>query len=100
MLRGDPATMEGWQFGSGYRANGPEPWPADSVHNAREAAWARHQTWAAVLVRLERARARARTTIESLTDGEAIDPQFVGYIEGSIAHVEGHHREIEQHLIA
>src|SRR5256885_12485275 len=40
---------DGWQFGSGYRGDNSQPWPPFMVHNAREGAWAKGQTFEAVL---------------------------------------------------
>jgi hypothetical protein len=94
MLRGNAAAMAGWRFGSGYVADDTQPWPEDTIHNRREADWARQQQREAILARLDAATTLARSVIESLSEDESVDPSFVDYVTGSIEHVEEHSREL------
>jgi len=60
----------GWQFGSGYS---PEPgvWPSATVHNEREATWARSQSVASVLQRVLAAHTGVSELLATVTDAEA-----------------------------
>lgn len=66
LFRGEPAAAVA--FGSGYEPG--ETWPAADEHNAREAAWARTQTAAAVVERLDRAHRLQCETLAIVTDDE------------------------------
>ena len=68
MFRGQPLP-EGWGFGSGYVPDRGE-WPSATVHNAREAAWARGQALEAVLARLRTAHAGLLEFTATVTDEE------------------------------
>jgi hypothetical protein len=60
---------DGWVFGSGYVPEGD--WPHFEVHNQREAAWARSETWESVLARWEAAHAALLELLATVTDDEA-----------------------------
>jgi hypothetical protein len=94
MLRGDVDALADWRFGSGFIPDDTQPWPVDTVHNAREAEWARRQTRAEIEARLRDARQLMRIVIESLSDTEEREPKFVDYLNGSLEHLEEHGREL------
>lgn len=60
----------GWAFGSGYIPD-PADWPKDHVHNAREAEWARGQTAACVLARMQSAHDALLRFVPTVSDQEA-----------------------------
>jgi hypothetical protein len=84
---------EGWEFGSGYRPE--EEWPAADVHNAREAAWARHRPSAEVLARWDAAHARLVRFLGTVSDeeAEAHADYFTESVEG---HFGDHRAEFEE----
>jgi hypothetical protein len=85
MIRGQPMP-EGWGFGSGYIPSGE--WPPAAVHNAREAAWARAQTDAAVLARFVNAHEAMVRFLQTVTDEEvAANAGYFGQLGG---HYENH----------
>ena len=68
-MRGEPLPWEAW-YGGTERWEG---WPRDAVHHSREAAWARAQSAAVVLARLDAAHARAIAAVATLTENEIRD---------------------------
>ena len=84
---------EGFAFGSGY-VPAPDVWPQDFVHNAREAEWARGQSAAAVLARVESAHGRLLAFMQTVTNAEA--EQNADYF----AALGGHYAEHLPHLAA
>lgn len=92
MLRGKPDPAS-WLFPSGYDPfASDEDWPSDAVHNAREAAWARGQTPAAVLDRLDRAHAGLVEVLATLTEDELTT--HAAYLTEVHAHLVEHANEL------
>ena len=86
MFRGDLSALT-MTFPSGYVAGHGE-WPADFVHNAREAAWARDQPGAAIL---ERADAAYRGVVEILATVSDDEVATHGdYFAGIWGHLDEH----------
>jgi hypothetical protein len=83
--------IDQWRFGSGYTPE--EEWPADTVHNAREAAWGRAQPAEAVMARWDAAHESAKAVLATVTDAEAA--QWAQYFDDAIGHLEEHHAELE-----
>lgn len=95
ILRGDFAAMAGWRFGSGYVPDEKTDWPAEDVHNAREAEWARGQSVADVLARLDAAYTGSRAAIETFTVEEVADGKFIAYATEQTDHLNAHRSELE-----
>jgi hypothetical protein len=82
---------DGWVFGSGFAP--VAEWPADYVHNAREAAWAREKSTDEVLERCETAHAGLLAIIDTVTDEEAsANPDYFPQLG---AHYRDHLPELE-----
>lgn len=90
LLRDEPVPP-GWQFGSGYIAG--DIWPRDTVHNAREAEWARGQPFETILVRWERAHHALLETVDTITEAEA--SRHGSYYRDIPAHIRHHLAELE-----
>lgn len=93
MFRGEQLP-DGWRFGSGYTPEEATEWPRSDVHNAREAAWARGQSAAEVLARLDRAHARALEIAATFTDDERGNPRFRDYFAEKAGHYDEHLAEL------
>ena len=78
-------------FGSGYVPGGT--WPHADVHNAREAAWTAAQPDVAVLDRLERAAARARAVLATVTADE--EQRHARYLGEVVGHLHEHRAELD-----
>lgn len=81
MLRGEPISEADWYGGDDLAVDGP--WPPASVHNAREAAWARSRSAKEVLVRLDAAHRRAVMITAGLDDEEMDDERFTGKVRAA-----------------
>lgn len=84
----------GAYFGSGYRPG--DTWPADNVHNAREAGWARNQDAATVRERLARAHEAMLAALRALSDEEVTAQS--GYLNDQPGHYEEHLAELQRAL--
>lgn len=91
MIRGQEMP-EGWGFKSGYVPSGD--WPRADVHNAREAAWARGQTAAAVLERLWKSHREMREFLGSVTPEEL--KERPDYFNGIGKHYIEHQADLEE----
>lgn len=83
-----------WTFGSGY-VPAEEEWPKDFVHNAREGEWAKGQSVAAVIERVDKAHEAALAAIRNLPEDKVSDPKYVGYLNDSAAHYTEHAAELD-----
>ena len=78
-------------FPSGFVPPGDGSWPSADVHNAREAAWAREQTGAAVVQRLDLGYRQLASFLPTITDEEAV--AHADYFADIAGHLESHRRE-------
>jgi len=93
MLRGEPISESDWYGGDALAVSGP--WPPASVHNAREAAWARSRGVREVLDRLDAAHRRAVSVAAGLDDEEMADERFTGKVRAAtIDHYTEHLAEL------
>jgi hypothetical protein len=89
LFRGE--TADDWVSGSGYKPDGE--WPSDTVHNAREAAWARTKSAGEVLDRWDRAHERMVTFLATVTDAEVAE--HGDYFTATIDHYAEHRSELD-----
>ncbi len=69
-----------WYGGEDLALGPGEPWPAADVHNAREAAWARAKPAQEVMARWDRAHERLLAVLETITDDEARNDEYLARI--------------------
>ncbi|OAI42477.1 hypothetical protein AYO38_03085 [bacterium SCGC AG-212-C10] len=85
---------ESFSFGSGYVPD--DPWPRDTVHNAREAAWAADQPIDVVLSRVDNGHQMVLELIATVTAEEAVT--HADYFEAVAGHIDEHLAELETAL--
>jgi hypothetical protein len=90
MYRGEVSIDQWNKFGSGYVPE--DPWPVDTVHNAREAAWGKQQTPETVLSRWDAAFESAKAILATVTDEEAV--KWAEYFDGQVNHLDEHYEEL------
>jgi hypothetical protein len=83
--------IDQWKFGSGYVPE--DPWPVDTVHNAREAAWGKQQTAETVLARWDAAFESAKAVLATVTDEEAT--KWAQYFDDMVGHLHEHYDELK-----
>lgn len=82
----------GWRFGSGYVATLDRPWPHFEEHNAREAAWGREQSPAAIRERLHAAHTGLVRFLETVSEDEAA--AHASYFHEIAGHLDEHCAEL------
>ncbi|MGH9179385.1 MAG: DinB family protein [Acidimicrobiales bacterium] len=96
MLRGDDVPLERWYGGAELGVTDGQPWPDSSVHNAREAAWARDRPAQEVMARWDRSHSRLLAVVATITEEEAAGTDYLGRVGiFSSEHYAEHLSEVE-----
>ncbi len=96
MFRGAEVRSEEWYGGDDLGVGPDDPWPEASVHNAREAAWARARTPEEVLARWDRSHRRLLDVVATLTDDEVANDEYLARLGATTSlHYTEHLPEVE-----